>query len=212
VSAVGVVPTYPLGEAFARSDLRILFFTIGGMIAYRSVWRDLSFKPGEHSYCEDCDRGARRAMDSFFNKSPGSDDYPIAEVRARLLFPFNDYVVADANFGARYEGRRDRSFDWFYTSVYDRGVIGRFEFEMFVKDKAWGGIGPYVQFLSLPRGGTHDGQWAFGFNAVTRLGLISRDDLLFLTFLIRPGDGMYGQQSYYAPIRSLLIYRISIEL
>jgi len=47
---------------------------------------------------------------------------------------------------------------------------------------------------------------------VRRLGLLARNDLLFLTFLIKPGDGVFGQQSYYAPIRSLLIYRVSLEL
>jgi hypothetical protein len=211
-TGVSLVPAYPLAEANARADLRILFFSLGGTVAYRSVWRDLSFAPGKNSYCADCDRGARRSKDAFFGKSPGSDQFGYAEVRARLLFPFNDYVVMDMNGALRYEGRNDRSFDWFYTTIYDHGVLGRFEVDLFAKHRNWGGIGPYLQLLELPRDGGHQAQWAFGFNAVTRLGLLKRNDLLFLTFLIRPGDAMYGQHNYYAPVRSLLVYRMIIDL
>jgi hypothetical protein len=113
---------------------------------------------------------------------------------------------------ARYEGRRDRSFDWLYTSIYDRGVLGRRETLLFFKDRRLGGIGPYLQLLYLPRGDRHEAQWAIGFNAVTRLGILSRNDLLFLTFLTRPGDPAYGQHNYFAPIRALLIYRMILEL
>ena len=207
------VPAYPLAEANAHADLRILFLSLGGTLAYRTVWRDLTFPAGKGGrYCEDCDRGARRARDSIFGSTAGSDQFGYAEVRARLLLPFNDHLVGDATGALRYEARQDRSFDWYYTSVYDRGVLGRFEAELFVKDRRWGGIGPYLQLLSLPRAGHHEAQLAVGFNAVTRLGLVSRNDLLFLTFLIRPGDAMYGQHSYFAPIRSLLIYRVILEL
>jgi hypothetical protein len=64
----------------------------------------------------------------------------------------------------------------------------------------------------LPRAGKHETEVAWGFNAVTRLGLIERNDLLFATFLIRPGDGSYGQHAYYSPVRALLIYRMQLDL
>src|SRR4051794_19555487 len=48
-TGVSLVPAYPLAEANARADLRILFFSLGGTVAYRSVWRDLSFAPGKNS-------------------------------------------------------------------------------------------------------------------------------------------------------------------
>jgi hypothetical protein len=83
---------------------------------------------------------------------------------------------------------------------------------MFVKHRDWGGIGPYVQLLMLPRDGEHDAQWAAGFNATMRLGLLPRNDLLFLTFLIRPGDPQYGQHNYFSPIRARLIYRMLFQL
>jgi hypothetical protein len=208
-----MIGSYPLGEAVARADLRILFLNIGGSLGYRTVWRHLSFEPGDDGeYCEHCDRGSRRHQDELFGRTPGSDEYPYAEARGTLLLPFNDYLVGTTTFALRYEGRRDRSYDWFYTSVYDSGVLGRWEAQLFIKHREWGGIGPYLQLLSLPRAGEHESQFAAGFNAVTRLGLLPRNDLLFLTFLIRPGDDIYGQQSYYAPVRALLIYRMLFTL
>jgi hypothetical protein len=210
--AAGVVPAYPQADAFARADLRILFLSIGGLVAYRSVWHDLVFEPGANSYCLRCDRRSRRAQDSLVGDTTGSERFPYGEARASLFFPFNEHLVMESTGALRYEGRKDRSFDWFYTSIYDRGVLGRWETVLFVKDHRFGGIGPYLQLLDLPRGSRHDAQWAFGFNAVMRLGLLARNDLLFLTFLTRPGDPSYGQHNYFSPIRALLIYRMILEL
>jgi hypothetical protein len=208
----GVVPAYPQTDAFARADIRILFLSIGGMVAYRAVWHDLAFEPGPNSYCLRCDRAGRRSQDSLIGETTGSERFPYGEGRASLFFPFNEHLVMESTGAVRYEGRKDRSFDWFYTSVYDRGVLGRWETLLFVKDHRFGGIGPYLQLLYLPRGNRYDAQWAFGFNAVTRLGLLARNDLLFLTFLTRPGDPSYGQHNYFSPIRALLIYRMILDL
>lgn len=207
-----VVPAYPLGEAYARADLRILFFGIGTTLAYRSVWRNLEFEPDPDGYCLRCDREGRREVDGFLDRSPGSDDWPYAEVRASLYGPFNEYFVGTTTAALRYEGRDDRTFDWFYTSVYDRGFLGRWETQFYFKHRDIGGIGPYAQLLVLPRGDKHESQWAIGFNAVTRLGILRKDDLLFITFLARPGDDSYGQHSYFAPIRALAIYRVRLTL
>lgn len=211
-TGAAVVGTYPLGEVQARADLRVLFLSIGGTLAYRTVWRNLTFEPGEDSYCADCDRGSRRDRDELFGRSPGTDAYGWGELRASVFLPFNEHLIM-ANTGAlRWDGRRDRTYDWFYTSIYDGGMLGRFESQLFIKHRDWGGIGPYLQLLMLPRAGDHQAQWAFGFNAVTRLGVLPRNDLLFLTFLIRPGDEQYGQHSYFAPIRALLMYRMLFSL
>jgi hypothetical protein len=207
-----LVPAYPLGEAHLRADLRILFIGIGATLAYRTVWRNLEFEADPNGYCLRCDRAGRREVDGLLDDAPGSDHWGWGEVRGSLYAPFNEYMVGVSTVAARYEGRSDRSFDWFYTSVYDRGVLGRWETQLFFKHPDWGGIGPFVQLLVLPRGEEHEDQWAFGFNAVTRLDLLRSDDLLFITFLTRPGDASYGQHSYYSPIRALLIYRVTLTL
>jgi hypothetical protein len=210
--AAAFVPAFPLLETYARADLRILFFSIGTTVAYRSVWRDLQFEPAPGGYCLRCGRKDRRKLDTLFERSPGSDSFPYAEVRSSLFGPFNDYFVGLTTATLRYEGRDDRTYDWYYTNVYDRGFLGTWETEFYFKHRDWGGIGPYAQLLVMPRNNKHESQWAFGFNAVTRLGLLRSDDLLFITFLARPGDELYGQHSYFAPIRALAIYRIRLTL
>lgn len=207
-----LVPAYPLGEMHARADLRILFIGIGATLAYRTVWRNLQFEADPDGYCLRCDREGRREVDGLLDDALGTDHWGWGEVRGSLYAPFNEYLVGVSTAALRYEGRSDRTFDWFYTSVYDHGLLGRWETQLFFKHPDWGGIGPFVQLLVLPRGEEHEDQWAFGFNAVTRLDLLRSDDLLFITFLTRPGDPSYGQHSYYSPIRALLIYRVSLTL
>jgi len=204
--------SYPLGEATARADLRILFLQLGGSIAYRAVWRNLAFEPDPDGYCLDCTRKGRRKHDKLFGRSPGSDHWMWAEARAMLLFPFNENLVMASLFAARHEDRGPRTFDWFFANVHDGGLTSRWETQLYVKHRDWGGIGPYVQVMWLPRAGRHDTEIAVGFNALTRPGLLPRDDLLFLTFLIRPNDDSYGQHSYYLPVRALLVYRMVFPL
>jgi hypothetical protein len=209
VSAVG---SYPLGQLTAAASLRILFLEFGVMAGYRAVWRNLSFEPGEHSYCANCDRGARRKLDPILGSGPDTDRYGFAEARVQLYAPFDEHFVLTSLLASRYEGSRPRSFDWFFTDIHDGGVITRWETLAFFKHRDFGGIGPYTQLMVLPRAGKHQAEFAYGFNAVSRLGLIARDDLLFLTFLMRPGDGSYGQHSYFAPVRALIVYRMTLSL
>lgn len=203
---------FPGGEATLRADLRVLFLSFGGTVAYRAVWRSLNFDAGGDRYCVRCDRKARRDIDSIFGQGADTDHYAWAEARVQLLVPLNEYVVLASLGALRSEDSRPREYDWFFASVHDGGLLGRWETQLFVKHRDWGGIGPYLQLMELPRAGEHVAQWAIGFNAVTRLGLMPRNDFLFLTFLTRPGDASYGQHAYYAPIRALLVYRMILDL
>jgi hypothetical protein len=203
---------YPAGEFTLRADLRVLFLSLGGTLGYRVVWRSLHFEPGPNAYCVRCDRKSRRDMDPLFGETPGSDRWAWGEGRAQLLMPLNEFCVLASVGALRHEDSKPREYDWFFANVHDGGLIARWETQFYVKHRDWGGIGPYLQFMALPRGGEHEGEWAIGFNAVTRLGLVPRNDLLFLTFLTRPGDPSYGQHAYYAPVRALLIYRLILAL
>lgn len=204
--------SYPLGQAYVSAALRFLWFEIGVMGGYRVVWRNLSFAPGEDRYCLECDRAARRRKDPILGSGPTSDHFPFAEARIQLYAPFNDYFVLSTLLAASYQGVQPRSYDWLFTDVHDAGVIMRWELLAFVKHRDWGGIGPYLQFQSLPRAGKHEPEFAFGFNLAVRPGIIDRNDLFFLTVLMRPGDPYYGQHAYFAPVRALFFYRIALQL
>lgn len=203
---------YSLGQVSATASLRVLAFELEGTVGYRTVWRNLSFEPGEHSYCKDCDRPARRARDPLFGNSDSTDHFPFAQGTLTLYAPFNEYFVLTSFVALRYEGLRDRSYDWFFADIHDSGMMVDWELTAFVKHRHWGGIGPYLQLVSLPRAGHHESEFAFGFNAVGRFGLVHRNDMLFFTFLMRPGDGNYGVHSYFAPIRALIVYRLTLPL
>ncbi len=204
---------YPLAQGTAYARLRVLFLEFGTTLGYETLWRNLSFAPGKNGeYCSACDRGARRARDPILSGGPDTQNIPWAEAKVDLYAPLNDHVVFTALMAARYDDARTRTYDWFFASVHDGGVEGRFESQLFFHHRRWGGIAPYVQAMFLPRSGQHDTEVAWGFNAVARLGLVDRGDLLFFTFLIRPGDRYYGQHDYYAPVRALLVYRVTLSL
>jgi hypothetical protein len=210
---VAALAGYPLAQLTASAALRVLFLEFGGTLGYRTVWRNLSFKPGENGeYCADCDREARRKLDPILGKGPDTDRYAFAEGRVQLYAPFNEHFVFTSLLALRYEGSRPRSYDWFFTDIHDGGVITRWESLAFFKHRNLGGIGPYLQLMVLPRAGKHEAEFAYGFNAVSRLGLLNRNDLLFFTFLMRPNDPYYGQHSYYLPVRALIIYRMTLSL
>jgi hypothetical protein len=204
---------YPLGQVTASASLRLLFLEFSVWGGYRSVWRNLSFEPGENGeYCSKCDRAARRDRDPVLGRGPDTDRFPMFEGSVQLYAPFNEWVVFVSQLATRYEGLRPRTYDWFFTNIHDDGLITRSETLLFFKHRDYGGFAPYVQVMWLPRGDHHDTEVAWGFNAVMRLGLIEKNDLLFATFLIRPGDPYYGQHAYFSPVRALLIYRMYLRL
>lgn len=210
---VSALVGYPVGQVTASASVRALFLRLGGSVGYRTLWRNLSFEAGEDGeYCVKCDRGARRDRDPVLGEGPDTDSFFMAEATASIYAPFNEWIVFTSQLAARYEGLRPRSYDWFFANIHDPGVMTRSETLLFFKHRDLGGIAPYLQVMWLPRAGKHETEVAWGFNAVTRLGLIDRNDLLFATFLIRPGDRFYGQHAYFSPVRALLIYRMMIDL
>lgn len=204
---------YPLAQLEISAAIRMLFLEFSGTVGYRMVWRNLSSEPGDNGeYCKDCDRPARRAKDPLFGDGTGIDEFPFAEGRAQLYVPFNDYFVFTSLFALRYEALAPRSYDWFFTTVHDPGLMPRWEATGLFHHRKLGAVGPYLLVQSMPRAGHHDTEFAFGLNAMTRFGLTHHNDMLFITFLVRPGDGLYGVHSYFAPVRALIVYRLQLSL
>lgn len=199
--------TYPLGELNLQSEIRILFFSIGAQLGYRYVWRNIHFAPDES-----ISRGRRRERDALFAGSTNSNIFPFVQGHASFIAPLNDHLLFFTIGTLRWEGNQDRSFDWLYTVTHDRGFLGVWEAMLLVKGRELGGIGPYVQWLSYPLDDRRRSQWSFGLTGARRLGLLKRNDLIFLTFLVRPGDDDFGQHAYFMPVRGLLTYRFTFEL
>lgn len=198
--------TYPLGEIAVQEDIRILFLSIGGQLGYRYVWRNIHFAPDEP-----IDREQRRKRDAIFAGSTNSNIFAFAEAHASLIVPLNENLLIFSTGTVRWEGNQKRSFDWLYTVTHDPGIIGVWEGMLLFKSREYGGFGPYVQWLSYPLDGQRHEQWAYGFNGVRRLGLFKRNDLIFVTVLMR-ADENYGQHSYFLPVRGLITYRFGFEL
>jgi hypothetical protein len=82
--------TYPLAQLQVAASLRLVFLEFGAAGGYRSVWRNLSFEPGDDGeYCKGCDQKSRRHRDPILGKGPDSDRYGFAEFTVRLFAPFN---------------------------------------------------------------------------------------------------------------------------
>ena len=201
------------GQVQASAALRVVILEVIGTIGYRALWRNLAFEAGDDgAYCKDCDRPARREVDPIFDPTSGHAKYPYAEAGVGLYLPLNDNMVLASQFLAHYEKSPDRSYDQVYANIHDGGLLWVSETTMLFKHKDWGAIGPYLQVISMPRSGHYETQIAAGFNALTRVGLIRRNDLLVASLLVRPGDGEYGQHWYYWPARLILDYRITFDL
>jgi hypothetical protein len=201
------------GQVQTTASLRVLLLEITGTIGYRALWRNLAFPAGDNgAYCKDCDRPARRDADPIFDPTSGHAKYPYAEAGVSLLLPLNNFMVFGSQFLAHYENSPDRSFDPVYTNLHDGGLLMVSETSLLFKHKNWGALGPYLQVISIPRDGRHETQVAAGFNALTRVGLIQRNDALIASLLVRPGDGSYGNHWYYMPARLIVAYRMSFAL
>lgn len=208
-----VLAGYPLGQGVLSADLHMLFLTLGGSLAYRTAWRSLQFEPGaDGGYCQDCDRAARIRRDPLFRGGPTTDAFVITEAHATAYAPLNDHVMFVSGIQAQYEGRQDRSFDWWWGAVHDGGVMWHWPTRLYLHHRGWGGIGLYVHNMRLPRNGELTSLWAAGFEAVRRVGILERGDLMYLTILARPGDREFGHHTYALPIRALIIYRAVLDL
>jgi hypothetical protein len=201
------------GQAQATAALRIVVLEFSATVGYRALWRNLVYEAGEGgAYCKDCDRPARRDSDPVFDPLSTHAKYPYVEAGLGLYLPLNEHMVFGSQFLAHYEDSPDRSWDQLLTYIHDGGLLYLSETTMFFRHRKWGAIGPYLQVASMPRAGRYETEIAAGFNALARVGLIRRNDVLVVSFLMRPGDDVYGQHWYYWPARLILDYRISFDL
>lgn len=192
------------GELSAHTDVRFLFFSFGVSGGVRRVWRTYAFAPGEAGT-----RDARADIDA--DKAFTTEHWGYGEARARMALPVHDNVLFVGNAAARYEHCPDNSFDWLHTTMHDRGVLFRYDATVFYRSPTFGGLGPTVRVMDLPRGGRREIEVAGGFTFGRRLGLLP-NDLFVANVLVRPGDEQFGFQILRAPVYALLVYRVQLAL
>lgn len=206
VSALG---SLGYGEVGAHADVRAALLTLGGSVGYRDVFRNYAVGPGEANT-----RALRRAADADKTRTHAS--WPWAEGRARLVIPLESLWLV-SSYALRWEDADAGSFDWFHANVHDGGALHRVDTTLFYRHKDFGGLGPTIRYMSLPRtaaSGAHtrEGELAFGLTFLTRPGLRKRDDLLLFQVLTVPRDQEFGFHVLSAPVYAMLVYRAAFAL
>ncbi len=194
------------GEVAAHADVRFLFFTAGLTGGYRQVWRN-------YSPPRDVEVTRRYRLDVDEQSASTSEGWGFGEARLRLALPMDGAILV-ANHALRYEGAPNNSYDWFHSNVHDGGLLFRFDATLFFRSPRYGAIGPLVRYLDVPRHGGREGEWAFGFSAGMRPGLIKtqQPDVLLVQVLTRPGDSQFGIHLLRAPVFVLVAYRLTFGL
>jgi hypothetical protein len=207
------IAALPFGGVQADAEMRIVVLTLGVSGGYQSVWRNMTFAPGDPM-----DRKERREREAAgeFN----TDNFGFFEGRASLALPFNDYVVFNNVNSLRVNGATDRSFDnWAW--VVDDGQVFKADFQLFFKHERYGAIAPMFQILDFKLDNDWKTQFNYGFMLVGRAGLVARDDLLMMQMLFTSGPiggagidnrAVYGSAPFRGPFTFLLVYRSQIHL
>jgi hypothetical protein len=191
-------------EAAAHVDVRYIFLTLGATLGYRDVWRTYRGAPGSDLTAE-----ARRSADSA--RGFTADSWGYGEARARLVIPLDDLWFV-TNHVVRHEDAGANTYDWFHTNVHDGGLLYRGDFFLFWRSAKYGAIGPYVRVMDMPRHEARKGELAAGVLFGIRPGLKSRDDLLTVAVLTRPGDDEFGFHVLRLPLWTMIVYRASFRL
>ena len=198
-----------------QTDLRFGgLFTIGGGVGYRRVWNNFSPPGGTANTRE-------RRHDKTEPRGDKAVNWPWFELRARMVIPLESLWLV-ANAVSRWEGTvgdsmPENAFDWFHTNVHDPGQLTRLDATLFYRNKHFGGIGPTVRYMNMPRDGRRDTEVVYGITFGTRPGFFRKDDLLLVQTLFDFQDkkkefGWHVGPLYKIPSYIMIIYRRSFEL
>lgn len=207
------IMSLPYAESSVNVDTRVFLFTLGGSAAYRHVYRNHTFEPGE-------DASWQARKDREEDKDWDSQSYEWYEGRLRMTIPLDSFFMVNTG-TIRYENGQDRSFDWFHVNVHDAGTLYKFDSVLFFRHRDFGAIGPSFRYLSSPKTDANgvqkrDGEIAYGLTFGTRPGLVSKrggnTDLALVNMLFSFGDDEFGFHGYPIPWYLLAVYRASLKL
>ena len=210
---VNALPTLVFFESQADVDIRLVVLSLGASVGVREVFHAFEFQSGQPF-------DAQTRRDIEFGGNYRKSFSMFGEGRAQLALPFNDNVLFLSVNGLRFEGGRDRVFDWRLGIVRDAGALVRSDNTLFLKHRSFGALGPRVQLLNYKLDGLSNTQINYGFSFVTRPGLRSRNDILFLSVLFGvggtvngvPTEDVYGNHLFKVPLTLELAYRTVFDL
>jgi hypothetical protein len=206
--------SYPYAEGSLNLDARVFLFTLGGSVGYRQVYRDLTFAPGDVNRSRDVRRERESAGDY------GSQGFAFGEGRLRLVVPLGPLFMVNSG-TIRWEDRNDNSFDWFHANVHDHGRLVKYEATLFYRHRDFGGLGPYLRVMNLPRENAaaqsrRVNEVHYGLVFATRPGFIrahgGNTDLFLFQAVFKLGDQDYGLHAYRVPAYLLAVYRATLRL
>jgi len=213
---INALPTVVFYESQADVDLRLVILSLGGSVGFRETFQALEYPAGVPAEVYDAQGRRNRWFAGEFTKSAAV----FGEGRATLSLPFNDNLVFQSINALRYEGGRDRVFDYRLGIMRDHGALFRSDTTLFIKGRSFGALGPRVQFLNYKLDGQSNSQVNFGITFTTRPGFARRNDIFFISLLFGVGgtvngvktSEMYGNHLFKIPGTMELAYRTVFEL
>lgn len=193
------------GDVGAHADFRVALLSFGGSVGYRRTFRYYPVPDGAT-----LTRDVRKEADD--QKAYQGQGFTWGEGRARLVIPLESLWLV-TNYTLRKENQPDVAFDWFHANVHDGGTLQKADATLFFRHPRFGGLGPTVRWMSLPKGGgKRESELGFGLTFGTRPGFKRGADLLLFQFLTVPNDDEFGFHVLRAPVYAMLIYRASFGL
>jgi hypothetical protein len=213
---VNALPTLVFYESQADVDVRLVILSLGASVGIREVFHALEFQPAGSAAAYNAQARRDREFGGDFTKSFSG----FGEGRVTLALPFNDNLVFNSINAVRYEGGRDRVFDWRLGIMRDSGTLFRSDTTLYLKATGFGAIGPRVQILNYKLDHQSNTQINYGFTFTTRPGFRRRNDILFISLLLGvggtvngiPTDEMYGNHLFKIPATFEIAYRTVLEI
>lgn len=210
---------YGYTQISGHADFRFFLLGFGGSIGYRDEWRTLQFQPGANGL----DHGEDRLNNQLRRDKETDGDsqvtrYPLAEGRVSVFMPL-DPLLGLSIFSARWEDRRDNSYDWETATVYNSGMSYRWETLLPFHYRNIGFLGPAFRAMYVNRGqpggkpAKWEGELHYGFVAGTSPDWVASNDQILVRIYATYGldNDYFGTHTFHIPMQIIVGYQADID-